>query len=151
MSGRLNGRSGAELGALCGVGALAALLAGDVIDRDRPAALALAILLVLAAVAVSAVSSFGRLDRRWHLFAISPLVPAAVTWLALFVFRPLELFFTTDHAAVGLARLGFDVGQLTRTVAIAAVGVAAWSVGYLLALGHLPVIGRIRDERATRS
>ena len=146
MSGYLTRRSGADLAALCGIGALAALLAGDVIDRDRPAAVALAILLVLAAATVSAVSSFGRLERRTHLFAISPLVPATVTWLALFVFRPLELFFAADHAAVGLARLGFDVGQLTRTVAIAAVGVAAWSVGYLVALGHKPVAGRIRDE-----
>jgi hypothetical protein len=126
---------------------LAALLAGGAVAEGSPAALAFGVLLVLAPLGVAGATSYRRLGRRARLFAISPLVPAALTWLALFVFRPLELYFASDHAVVGLSRLGFQVSDLTRTVALGAVGVAAWSTGYLVALGAGPRIETTRDQR----
>ena len=126
---------------------LAALLAGGPVDRSSPIALALGVALVVVPPAVATAASYRCLGRRAHLVAISPLLPAALTWLALFVFRPIELYFASDHAVVGLSRLGFGVADLTRTVALAAAGIAAWSIGYLVGLGAGPRIETTRDQR----
>lgn len=127
-------------------GALAAAVASGVIG-DHPVALAVAVALVPTALLVTALSSFGSLGRRVRVLVISPLVPAAATWLALFVLRPAELYVATDHAAGGLARLGFDLGDLTRTAALGALGVAAWCLGYLVALGKGRLPDTARDQR----
>ena len=127
--------------------ALAVLLAGGLIGRDSPLALAVALGLVVVPPAAAMVASYRRLDRRAQLVAISPLLPAALTWVALFVYRPIELYFASDHAVVGLSRFGFDVGDLTRTVALAAVGIGAWSIGFVVALGRRPRIETTLDQR----
>ncbi len=66
---------------------------------------------------------------------ITPFPFAAATWLVLFVLRPVELYFAPDHAALALSELGFTLGDLTRTTALAGLGCATWCAGYLVALG----------------
>jgi hypothetical protein len=132
---------------MAGCLALAVLLADGVVGRDSALVLALVVVLVVVPPAAAMVASYRRVDRRARLVAISPLLPAALTWVALFVYRPIELYFASDHAVVGLSRLGFGVGDLTRTVALAAVGIAAWSIGYVVALGRRPRIETTLDQR----
>ena len=47
----------------------------------------------------------------------------------------MELYFAPDHSALALGRLGFTLGDLTRTTAVAGLGCATWCAGYLVALG----------------
>jgi hypothetical protein len=71
----------------------------------------------------------------WRLL-ISPFSIAAVTWLVLFVLRPLELAFAPEHAASSLGQFGFRLADLTRTVALGALGIACWCFAYLAALSR---------------
>ncbi len=93
--------------------------------------------IVVLVLAVTGVALFYRSGRSLTLVAISPFAIAAATWLVLFVYRPIELYVSPDHAALGLAQLGFSLGDLTRTVALAGLGCSTWCAGYLLGFGRL--------------
>ncbi len=69
---------------------------------------------------------------RWVL--ASPLAIAAATWIALFVVRPIELFYYPAETITPLLQLGYHTSDLCRTVAIAGIGCATWSAGFLIVL-----------------
>jgi oligosaccharide repeat unit polymerase len=92
--------------------------------------------LIVLTVAVAALAAGRRLsDWRWLL--ASPLAIAAATWLPLFVLRPVELYFYPGEAITPMIQLGYDIGDLSRTIAIAGVGCATWSLGFLFGLRRL--------------
>jgi hypothetical protein len=91
---------------------------------------------VALALLVTGLSAYRRTGASLRLLAISPFAIAAATWGALFVVRPVELHLFPDHAALALGELGFDPAVLTRTVALASLGCAAWCAGYLITLGR---------------
>ena len=86
---------------------------------------------IVLATAAAAYDLAGRSVRR---LALTPFALAAITWIILFVLRPLELYIWPEHAAISLAQLGFELADLTRGVALAGLGCAAFSAAYLLAL-----------------
>jgi oligosaccharide repeat unit polymerase len=88
------------------------------------------IVLVIVATSVAVLRLMPSL--RWLL--ASPLAIAAATWLPLFALRPIELYFYPGETITPLIQLGYDAGDLSRTVAIAGVGCATWSIGFLVAL-----------------
>jgi hypothetical protein len=119
--------------ALAGSGTLGVLLATGALGSGRPvwfwtlvASLALAIVLALVEA-----------RRRTSSLAVafSPLSLAALTWLSLFVLRPIELHLSPHHATQGLAQFGFRLSDLTQTAALAAIGCACCASAYLLGLG----------------
>lgn len=97
--------------------------------------LALMIGLILATVLAAAVA-VGRLLGGWRWLLASPVAIAAATWLPLFALRPIELYFYPEEAITPMIQLGYGSGDLSRTIAIAGVGCATWSIGFLLALGR---------------
>jgi len=119
-------------------GVVSALLATGRIPQGSSAAFALAVGSVLVGVVATGVAAYRRAARSPRLLGISPFAIAAATWLVLFVVRPVELYFAPDHSAISLGELGFAVSDLTRSVAIAGVGIAAWGAGYLVGFGTLP-------------
>jgi hypothetical protein len=119
--------------ALAGSGTIAVLLATGALDPGRPvwlwvlaAGLALAILLTLAEA---------RRRTSWLAVAVSPLSLAALTWVSLFVLRPIELHLNPHHATTGLAQFGFQLSDLTQTAALGAIGCVCCAGAYLLGLG----------------
>jgi oligosaccharide repeat unit polymerase len=109
------------------------LRADGVIGGSGRAMLALLVALIVLVIAVTAAAAL-RLLPGWRWVLASPLAIAAATWVALFVVRPVELFYYPGETITPLLQLGYDVGDLCRTVAIAGVGCAAWSAGFLAAL-----------------
>ena len=89
------------------------------------------LLVLVIAIAAAAASELLGGPR---LVLASPLAIAAATWLALFVLRPLELYFYPAETITPLLQLGYDSGDLCRTVAIAGIGAATWALGFLLVL-----------------
>jgi oligosaccharide repeat unit polymerase len=89
------------------------------------------LLVLVIAIAAAAASDLLGGPR---LVLASPLAIAAATWLALFVLRPLELYFYPAETITPLLQLGYDCGDLVRTVAIAGIGAATWALGFLLVL-----------------
>jgi len=98
--------------------------------------LAAMICLLLLTVAIVAVAT-GRLISGWRWLLASPVAVAAATWLPLFALRPIELYFYPGEAITPMIQLGYDTGDLSRTVAIAGVGCATWSIGFLAVLASL--------------
>jgi hypothetical protein len=126
----------AGLAVLAAAGALSGLIAARGVAVAGGAWFALALLCVVVSIAVAGVVAFRRSGRSWRAVAISPYSIAAVTWLAIFVLRPLELWFSPDQAAYPLMQVGVRTGDLTRTVALGGLGCAGWCLGYLFALGR---------------
>jgi len=89
--------------------------------------------LVVAVVAIAALDTLHLLPG-WRWLLASPLAIAAITWLPLFVLRPIELFFYPEEAITPMIQLGYDTGDLSRTIAIAGVGCATWAIGFLSVL-----------------
>lgn len=135
---RPSGLSQVCLLALCGLGGLSALIASDVVGRASRGAFALAIAAVALTITITVAEAHARSGRSLRMVAISPLALATVFWLAVFVIRPIELYYAPDHAAGTVAQLGFDLRDLTRTTALGALGAAAWCFAYLMALRHAP-------------
>ena len=109
------------------------LVAGGVVAGNGALLLVAMVCLIAITVAVAALAAGHSLgDWRWLL--ASPLAIAAATWLPLFVLRPLELYFYPGEAITPMIQLGYDVGDLSRTIAIAGVGCATWSLGFLFGL-----------------
>lgn len=109
------------------------LRADGVLGGSTGAALALLVGLLVLTIAVTAVAALEQLPGgRWVL--ASPLAIAAATWIALFAVRPIELFYYPGETITPLLQLGYDVGDLCRTVAIAGLGCATWSAGFLAVL-----------------
>jgi hypothetical protein len=119
-------------------------IAGGTIDGGRGGWFIASVAAVTAALVISGVAAWNRSGRSLRLLAISPFSLAAGTWAVLFVVRPLELYVAPHHAALSLAQLGFDLADLTKTVALAGLGCAAWGIGYLFAFGHTTAGSRVR-------
>ena len=122
--------------ALAGCATAAALLANDVFGSG-PAPFAASVGVVVAVMAVTAVSVYRRMGASAWLVAISPFAIASATWTALFVLRPVELYVFPDHAVLALGQLGFDSAALMHAVALAGAGCAAWCAGYVWTLGRI--------------
>ena len=101
-----------------------------------PGAFAGAVSAIAIAIGTTAWCVYERTNRSRFAVAISPFGVAAVTWMVLFVLRPLELYFFPDHATLALGQLGFDSTALTSAVAVGGVGCAAWCLGYVAVLGR---------------
>jgi O-antigen/teichoic acid export membrane protein len=84
---------------------------------------------VAAVVACACWETAAVLGRRWTL--VSPVAIAAITWLSLFVLRPFEVYLFPGDTILPLIQLGFGTGDLIRTVALAGLGCATWSLGFL--------------------
>ncbi|HEU4737146.1 MAG TPA: O-antigen polymerase [Solirubrobacterales bacterium] len=112
------------------------LVAGRVIAGDGAIVLVALTCLIVATVAVTALAA-GRLLPGWRWVVASPLAIAAATWLPLFALRPIELYFYPGEAITPMIQLGYDVGDLSRTIAIAGIGCATWSLGFLFGLEAL--------------
>jgi hypothetical protein len=119
-------------------------IASGMIDGGRGGWFVASVAAVTAALGLTGVAAWNRSGRSLHRLATSPFSLAATTWAVLFVFRPLELYFAPHHAAVSVAQLGFDLADLTKTVALAGLGCATWGIGYLLAFGHTTPGIRVR-------
>lgn len=89
--------------------------------------------LLLIVIAIAALAASELLGGP-RLVLASPLAIAAATWLALFALRPLELYLYPSETITPLLQLGYDSGDLCRTVAIAGIGAATWAAGFLLVL-----------------
>ncbi len=122
------------------------LVADRVIAGDQAIALVAMACLIAVTVAVTALAA-GRLLPGWRWVVASPLAIAAATWLPLFALRPIELYFYPGEAITPMIQLGYDVGDLSRTIAIAGIGCATWSLGFLLGL---EVLRRTPKESAPR-
>ena len=134
-----------SVGVIVVCAALAWLCADDVL-RQNTLGLVLMLCAIVAVLAVSALES-ARLLASWRWVVISPLAVAALAWLATFVLRPLELYFDPIDTIGMLLGLGFRLSDLTRAAAIAALGCATWSLGYLVGLavarsGRRPQLSR---------
>jgi hypothetical protein len=112
------------------------LVAGGTISGNGAAALTAMVCLIAITVAIAAVAASRELSG-WRWVLASPLAIAAATWLPLFVLRPIELYFYPAEAITPMIQLGYDVGDLSRTVAIAGIGCATWSIGFLYSLRRL--------------
>ncbi len=115
------------------------LVAAGTIAGDGAAALTAMTGLIAVTVAIAALAAWGRLSG-WRWLLASPLAIAAATWLPLFVLRPIELYFYPGEAITPMIQLGYDVGDLSRTVAIAGVGCATWSLGFLYGLRRVRAV-----------
>lgn len=122
--------------ALTACAAIFWLRADAVIHGSGAGVLALMIGLVIVVVAVTTIGAF-RLLPEWRWVLASPLTLAAITWLTLFALRPLELHLYPAETIQPLLQLGYDTGDISRTVAIGGLGCAAWSAGFLIALAAL--------------
>lgn len=117
------------------------LRADGIVGGSDGMSLALLVGLVVLTIAVTAAAALEQLpDWRWVL--ASPLAIATATWVALFVVRPIELFYYPGETITPLLQLGYDVGDLSRTVAIAGLGCATWSIGFLAV-----IVGLRRGKR----
>jgi oligosaccharide repeat unit polymerase len=132
-----------------GLGACLALslVSSHVLDPGRQAAFVLALVAVSGSSLIGAIAAYRLSGRSLLRLTISPFSIAAITWLVLFVFRPLELYVAPDHGATSLVQFGFELADLTRAVALAGVGCALFSAAYLLALGRFDPTGRGRPTR----
>lgn len=92
--------------------------------------------LLVLTVAIAATAA-GRLLSGWRWLLASPVAMAAATWLPLFALRPVELYFYPGEAITPMIQLGYDTGDLSRTVAIAGLGCATWSIGFLAVLASV--------------
>lgn len=114
------------------------LVADGTISGDPVGALIAMVCLLTITVAIAAQASAQRLSR-WRWLLASPLAIAAATWLPLFVLRPIELYFYPGEAITPMIQLGYDIGDLSRTVAVAGVGCATWSLGFLFSLRRMRI------------
>jgi oligosaccharide repeat unit polymerase len=114
------------------------LLAEGTISSNAVGALIAMVCLLTITVAIAALAAAQRLSG-WRWLLASPLAIAAATWLPLFALRPIELYFYPGEAITPMIQLGYDIGDLSRTVAIAGVGCATWSIGFLFSLSRLRV------------
>lgn len=112
------------------------LLAEGTISGNGLGALIAMVCLLTITVAIAALAASRQLSS-WRWVLASPLAIAAATWLPLFLLRPIELYFYPGEAITPMIQLGYDIGDLSRTVAIAGVGCATWSIGFLFGLRHL--------------
>lgn len=119
--------------ALAASGTLGVLLATGALDPVRP----IWLWTLAVALSVAIVLALADARRRTSALAVvlSPLSLAAVTWLSLFVLRPIELHLSPHHTTQGLARFGFTLSDLTQTAALGAIGCACCAGAYLLGLG----------------
>jgi oligosaccharide repeat unit polymerase len=115
------------------------LVAAGAISGNGATLLGAMTCLIVVTVAIAALGA-GRELSSWRWVLASPLAIAAATWLPLFVLRPIELYFYPGEAITPMIQLGYDVGDLSRTVAIAGVGCATWSIGFLFGLRRLRAI-----------
>ena len=119
----------------CGAGACA-LASISALQRGwLGLAAALVLVVVVTVVGVAEVLRRHPANRRMAL--ASPVLIAAVVWGFTFVLRPLELY-AYPSASVHTFVLGFAVSDLTHTVAIAALGSAAWMAAFVIGLGRGP-------------
>ena len=118
------------------------LRADGVLSGSSAALLAAMVGLIIVVVGVTAIAALDR-TPAWKWVVASPLAMAALTWLTLFALRPVELYLYPGETIVALLKLGYDTGDLSRTVAIGGVGCATWSIGFLIALALL----RIRERK----
>jgi oligosaccharide repeat unit polymerase len=115
------------------------LVAEGTVSGNGVGALVAMVCLVMVTVAIAALATARRLTG-WRWLLASPLAIAAATWLPLFVLRPIELYFYPGEAITPMIQLGYDIGDLSRTVAIAGVGCATWSIGFLFGLRRLRAV-----------
>lgn len=109
------------------------LYAGGAVGGSDGWALAALIGLIALALAATALAALELLPGpRWVL--ASPLAVAVATWIPLFVVRPVELFYYPAETITPLLQLGYGTDDLCRTVAIAGLGCAGWSAGFLAVL-----------------
>jgi len=141
-------RSFAVSAGVIGVCAALAWLCADGVVPQNTAGLVLMLCAIVAVIAVSGVESAGLLGS-WRWVVISPLAVAALTWLTTFVLRPLELYFDPVDTIGALLGLGFHLSDLARAAAIAALGCATWSLGYLVGLAAARH-GRRRPQSQSR-
>ncbi len=99
-------------------------------------------LCLIALVITTALAGAHRMMPGWKWLITLPLAVAALTWFALFLLRPIELFFYPSETITPLIQLGYNSGDLSRTVAIAGIGCATWSIGFLLVLSLMQTKGR---------
>jgi peptidoglycan/LPS O-acetylase OafA/YrhL/O-antigen/teichoic acid export membrane protein len=123
-----------QVGLLVCLGA-AALLAAGVLDRGTIAAFILALALVIVSLLLVITGARRAGGGSLTALARSPVSLICALWAALFVLRPLDLFFDPRGTTVPLYALGFSRSGLTWAVAIGALGCAAWGIGYLLLFG----------------
>lgn len=116
------------------------LVAGGAISGNSAAVLIALTCLIAITVAIAALAA-GRELSGWRWVLASPLAIAATTWLPLFALRPIELFFYPGEAITPMIQLGYDIGDLSRTVAIGGIGCATWSIGFLYGLRRLRTAG----------
>lgn len=119
------------------------LRADGVLGGSGGTMLALLVGLIVVVIATTALAAL-QLLPGWRWLLASPLAIAAATWVALFLVRPIELFYYPAETITPLLQLGYDSGELCRTVAIAGLGCATWSAGFLAVLmllrGRSPTI-----------
>lgn len=116
------------------------LRAAGAIQGNGVGLLLATISLLVVAVAIVAVAT-ERLMPGWRWLLASPVAVAAATWLPLFALRPIELYFYPGEAITPMIQLGYDTGDLSRTVAIAGLGCATWSIGFLAVLASVRASG----------
>jgi oligosaccharide repeat unit polymerase len=112
------------------------LRAADLVGGTSLAMLVAMIGLLVLTVAIVAAAT-GRLLSGWRWLLASPVAIAAATWLPLFALRPIELYFYPGEAITPMIQLGYDTGDLSRTVAIGGLGCATWSIGFLAVLASV--------------
>ena len=112
------------------------LRAGGTISGTGVVTLVAMTCLLVFTVAIVAMAA-GRLLSGWRWLLASPVAIAAAAWLPLFALRPIELYFYPGEAITPMIQLGYDTGDLSRTVAIAGLGCATWSIGFLAILASV--------------
>ena len=81
------------------------LRAEDVVGGSSAALLA-AMLCLIALVITTALAGAHRMMPGWKWLITLPLAVAALTWFALFLLRPIELFFYPSETITPLIQLG---------------------------------------------
>jgi peptidoglycan/LPS O-acetylase OafA/YrhL len=114
------------------------LLAAGVLDRATIVAFIVALALVVTSLLLLAIGARRAGGGSLVALARSPVSLICVLWVALFVLRPLDLFFDPGGTTVPLYALGFSRADLTWAVSIGAIGCAAWGIGYLAFLRLSP-------------
>lgn len=152
-----SGSAPALAAAMLVAGTVSLLLAAGALPAGGALAFAIALAALMVPAACAAVLAWRSERVRPSRLALWPLGLACVLWAATFVLRPLTLWESPEYASRALQSLGFDASDLTRTVALAGAGIAAWCLFYVAVLAfpngggrRLPaVLLRTRPEIST--
>lgn len=77
-----------------------------------------------------------RAGGSWRAVAVTPLAAAVPAFAALYAWRPVSLWLWPQDTTIALTAMGFSVRDLTTATAVAALGCAAWAIGYLALVGR---------------